>query len=125
MELDLDHLLVMAGQDIDLADEVLSIFETHADTWGRMLRSEIPQADWADAVHTLKGAALSLGASDLAALCAEAEALGRGSEDVSRVRAATILTDVRDTLNQTLEACARARHKLSRPGLRESKDSNS
>lgn len=125
MELDLEHLLNMAGQDIDLADEVLSIFQTQADIWGQMLRVDVPRPEWADAAHALKGAALSLGAKELSAICAIAEKTGRDSATLSRVQTAALLSEVRDTLAQTLESCAQARHQLSRPGLRASKDPNS
>lgn len=125
MQLDIDHLLNMTGGDADLAEEVIDIFEGQTETWGRMLTADSPQRDWADAAHTLKGAALSIGAVELAEICRQAETLGRGDAEVSRVHAATILSEVRDCLNTTLEACAKARHTLSRPGLRASKDSNS
>lgn len=125
MELDLDHLLNMTGGDADLAEEVIDIFESQTETWGRMLSVDLPQRDWADAAHTLKGSALSIGAVELAEICRQAETLGRGEAEVSRVHAATMLSDVKDCMNTTLEACAKARHSLSRPGLRASKDLNS
>ncbi|MEM8615622.1 MAG: hypothetical protein AAGF20_01680 [Pseudomonadota bacterium] len=62
MYLDIDHLLDMAGGDPELADEVLDIFRNQATTWGRLLDAAGPQSQWADAAHTLKGAALSIGA---------------------------------------------------------------
>jgi len=125
MDLDLDHLLKMTGGDPNLAEEVLDIFEGHTQPWGRMLIADTPRAQWADAAHALKGSALSIGADELAEKCRETETLGRGAEEFSRVHAATILSELRETLNATLEACARARHALSRPGLRASKEPNS
>ena len=124
MKLDLDHLLRMAGGDVELADEVLDIFRTQSATWGKMLSPDTPQREWADAAHTLKGAALSIGAEEFAQKCSEVEQLGRG-EEVSRVRAATALSDLKSMLIQTLDACAMASHHLSKPGLRSSKASNS
>ena len=125
MKIDIDHLMEMTGGDVDLADEVLDIFRNQADTWGRLLNPELAQTEWADAAHALKGAGLSIGAHAFAALCAEAEQLGRGDEVVSRVEAATTLSALKDALTQTIEACAHASYELSKPGLRRSKDSNS
>lgn len=124
MEIDLDHLLGMAGGDPDLAGEVLDIFRTQADTWGRLLDVNLPSHQWADAAHTLKGAALSIGAHQFAETCQVAERLGRTGE-ASRVEAATALSDVKTQLGDVIEACARASHDLSRPGFKASKDSNS
>lgn len=124
MDIDLEHLLAMAGGDTELADEVLDIFRSQADTWGRMLDNKLPQQQWADAAHTLKGAALSIGATAFAETCASAEALGRGSP-VSRVEAAVALSEVKSGLAQAIEACARASYALSKPGLRASKAPNS
>ncbi|MCF6328771.1 MAG: Hpt domain-containing protein [Henriciella sp.] len=124
MDIDLDHLLAMAGGDPELADEVLDIFRNQAASWGRLLDASLPAQQWADAAHTLKGAALSIGAHELARACQAAEALGR-SGDASHIQAATLISDVKTGLAVTLEACARASHELSKPGLRASKDENS
>ena len=125
MQIDLEHLLNMTGGDVDLADEVLDIFRNQAETWGRMLDPDMEQQQWADAAHTLKGAALSIGAKSFADECATVEQLGRAEEAVSRVKAATALSALKEGLVQTIEACARASYELSKPGLRRSKDSNS
>lgn len=125
MEIDREHLLTMTGGDVDLADEVLDIFRNQAETWGRLLDPDLDQRQWADAAHTLKGAALSIGAHAFAEVCAEAERKGRSDVPVSRVEAATILSSLKEGLTQTIEACARASYELSKPGLRRSKDSNS
>ncbi len=124
MDIDLDHLLAMAGGDPELADEVLDIFRNQAASWGRLLDASLPAEQWADAAHTLKGAALSIGAHAFAKTCQTTEALGR-SGDVSRVQAATAISDVKSGLVDTIEACARASYELSKPGLRASKDENS
>jgi len=124
MDIDLDHLLVMAGGDPELADEVLDIFRNQASSWGRMLDASLPAQQWADAAHTLKGAALSIGAHEFAETCQVAEALGR-SGNASHVQAATAISDVKTGLAATIEACARASYELSKPGLRTSKAENS
>ena len=125
MQIDLEHLLNMTGGDVNLADEVLDIFRNQAETWGRLLNPELSQTEWADAAHALKGAALSIGAKEYADACAGVETLGRSDADVSRIEAAAVLSDLKDGLAQTIEACARASYELSKPGLRRSNDSNS
>lgn len=125
MKINVAHLMSMTGGDPDLADEVLEIFRSQAETWGRMLSADLPQREWADAAHTLKGAALSIGAHGFAETCASVEATGRSDEQVSRVRAASLLSALKEELSQTIEACARASYELSKPGLRRSNDSNS
>ena len=125
MKIDIAHLMEMTGGDVDLADEVLDIFRSQAETWGRLLNPDLSQTEWADAAHALKGAGLSIGAHDFAALCAQTEQLGRSADPVSRVEAATKLSALKDALTQTIEACAHASYELSKPGLRRSKDSNS
>lgn len=123
-ELDIDHLLAMTGGDIDLAEEVIGIFRQQVDIWARMLDPKAPASQWADAVHTLKGAALSIGAHELAECCGLAETAGRDLPP-SPAGAALLLNDVKDEIAATLDACSRAVYRLSRPGLRVSNASNS
>ncbi|MGB3627678.1 MAG: Hpt domain-containing protein, partial [Henriciella sp.] len=123
-EIDIEHLLSMTGGDADLAEEVIDIFRQQAEIWSRLLDPRAPASQWADAVHTLKGAALSIGAHDLASVCQEAETAGRDLPPTT-AGAALLLNDVKDQIAVTLEACGRATHALSRPGLRASKASNS
>ena len=123
-EIDLDQLLLMTGGDVDLAEEVIDIFRQQAEIWSRLLDPKAPAQQWADAAHTLKGAALSIGADDLAEACRKAEEAGRDLPP-SPAGAALLLNEVKDALTATLEACGRATHALSRPGLRASKASNS
>ncbi|MEC7289942.1 MAG: Hpt domain-containing protein [Pseudomonadota bacterium] len=125
MQIDIEHLLAMTGGDANLADEVLDIFRNQAETWGRMLSPDMQQSEWADAAHTLKGAALSIGATEFAEACAVVEQRGRGGEAVGRVESATLLSSLKDDLVRVVEACARASYELSKPGLRRSNDSNS
>jgi len=125
MQIDIAHLMNMTGGDVDLADEVLDIFRNQAETWGRMLNADLPQTEWADAAHALKGAALSIGAKEFADACAKIEAKGRSPDTISKIEAATDLSALKDILAQTIEACARASYELSKPGLRRSNDSNS
>lgn len=110
--LDRNHLKMMTGGDADLAAEVIEIFRHQADIWGRLLSArEAPEA-WADAAHSLKGAALGIGALKLAKTCAQAETLGRSGE-VSAAQAAVMLEEVRADLGEALEEAARAAHELA------------
>ena len=123
-EIDLDHLLSMAGGDPDLAEEILGIFRHQTEIWSRLLDPRAEASQWADAAHTLKGAALSIGAQRLADCCREAEQAGRDLPP-SPAGAALLLNEVKDELTAALDACSRASHALSRPGVRASKASNS
>lgn len=123
-ELDMDHLLSMTGGDADLAEEVIGIFQQQVEMWTRLLDPKAPPTQWADAAHTLKGAALSIGAHELAEACRKAEEAGRDLPP-TQTGAALLLNEVKDEIAATLEACSRAVYALSRPGLRASKDPNS
>lgn len=123
--INIDHLLTMTGGDADLADEVIGIFRQQAEIWSRLLDPRADAGQWADAAHTLKGAALSIGAEALAETCKTAESAGRSANPPSGAGAALLLNDVRDELARTLEACSKVSHALSRPGLRASNASNS
>ena len=59
---DLDQLRTMTSGDAELAVEALAIFRSQADLWGRMLDGNGDRQQWADACHTIKGAARSVGA---------------------------------------------------------------
>ena len=123
-DINLDHLLAMAGGDPDLAEEILDIFRHQAEIWSRLLDPKAEPQQWADAAHTLKGAALSVGAEKLAETCKKAEQAGRELPPTP-AGAALLLNEVKDELAVTLEACSRATHALSRPGFRASKAPNS
>ncbi|MEM6946744.1 MAG: Hpt domain-containing protein [Pseudomonadota bacterium] len=110
--LDRRHLAQMTGGDADLAAEVIGIFRHQADVWGRLLKAREPAETWADAAHSLKGAALGIGAVRLAKVCGQAETLGR-SGSVSPAAAAVALDDVRSELAETLEAAAAVAHELA------------
>lgn len=120
IDLDLDHLMAMTGGDPDLAEEVLDIFRHQVEIWSRLLDPRAPASQWADAAHTLKGAALSIGAHELAESCATTERAGRDLPP-SPAGASLMLNEIKDLIAATIEACGRASYALSRPGLRASK----
>ena len=116
--LDPSQLAVMTGDDPSLAVEVIDIFRQQTDIWVRMLDADLPPAQWADAAHSLKGSALSVGAMRLADVCAKAEKLGRSAEEkpISRTEAAICLSDVKDQIGPAIEASAKLAHQLSLSG---------
>ena len=75
--LDPSRLAEMTGNDASLAQEVIEIFREQSGIWVRMLNADLPPGQWADAAHTLKGSASSVGALRLAEVCGEVESLGR------------------------------------------------
>lgn len=113
-----EQLSMMTGDDAALAMEVIDIFRQQTDMWSRMLDAALPPAQWADAAHSLKGSALSIGAMRLADACAKAENMGRASEEkpVSRTQAAIVLCDVKDQIGPAIEASAKLAHQLSLSG---------
>ena len=114
--IDRAHLSTMTGGDSALAIEIIDIFREQADIWSRMLDPALPPQQWADAAHSLKGAALSLGANALAAACATAETLGRRDDAPSKTEAAVALSDVKDALGSALEAAAHLGHEIAQTG---------
>lgn len=111
--IDRNILMTNAGGDAELAREVLAIFKEQVDTWGRMLDPKTSPKSWADAAHTLKGAALGIGAQPLAEVCKLAEDRGREEPEPSIAQAALLLNDIRDVLLPTEEAVAKLDHQLS------------
>lgn len=114
--IDRAHLSTMTGDDADLAKEIIEIFREQADLWSRMLDPASPPQHWADAAHSLKGAALSLGANELASVCAIAETLGRRETAPTTTEAAVAISDIKDALGAALEEAAHLGHEISRTG---------
>lgn len=113
--LDRDHLSAMTGGDAALAAEVLEIFKEQTSMWERLLDPKLSAERWADAAHTMKGAALSIGAMRLARACEATERLGRG-EKVSRTAAAVSINEIRAELLPALEAAAKVAYELAGSG---------
>jgi len=99
----------MTGGDNAVSEEVLGLFVEQAGMWSAMLEPRNP--GWRDAVHTIRGAALGIGAIELAQVCADAE-----QADVGVV--AGPLERVRSALDQALADVAAWRHELMLRGLR-------
>ena len=99
----------MTGDDAAISEEVLGLFVEQAGLWSALLN---PKVDgWRDGVHTIRGAAAGIGAGDLAAICAEAEA-------AEQALAAPALERVRTALDAALTDVAAYRHELMLRGLK-------
>ena len=85
---DFDYLETYLMGDQAVIEEVLRLFQHQVEMWGPMLSPEIE--GWRDAAHTLKGAALGIGAkalgevAGLAEVCAHDDAIGH----IERLRTA-------------------------------------
>ena len=112
MQINMDQLNLMTSGNADLALEVLGIFRSQYELWGPLLDAHAEPVQWADACHTIKGAAKSIGADELAVACETAETRGRQGE-VSQVEAAVLLTDVKNLLGEAMEAIAHVEHDLT------------
>ena len=71
---DFDHLESYAAYDAGVIDEVLVLFREQSTLWLRLMDPQEGSEGWRDGAHTLKGAALGVGAFQLAEVCSAAEA---------------------------------------------------
>ena len=97
------------GDDPEVSEEVLGLFAEQAALWSGLLNPGVE--GWRDAVHTLRGAAAGIGAGELAARCAAAEALEAKT-------ASPALERVRSALDAALADVAAYRHELMLKSLR-------
>ena len=82
--IDFNHLELYVGGDDALRREILTIFTEQADRWIAALDAYLPDGEWRDAAHALKGAARGVGAWTVGDLCEAAEALvGEGAEKLA------------------------------------------
>ncbi len=81
---DFDYLEGYAAGDLSVVREVLALFVQQATSWEGALNLSDP--GWRDTVHTIKGAALGVGARQLGHICAEAEV--QSAPDLSGVTSA-------------------------------------
>ncbi|MEJ0067141.1 MAG: Hpt domain-containing protein [Caulobacteraceae bacterium] len=110
---DFAHLERYAGGDASLVEEVLGLFREQAGLWVRLLDPGAAGEAWRDAAHSLKGSALGVGAFDLAARCATAEATAAdyGMRSVALER-------IRDALDAVLADIAAYRHEQALRSLK-------
>ncbi|RZJ19030.1 MAG: Hpt domain-containing protein [Brevundimonas sp.] len=99
----------MTGGDDGVTEEVLGLFVEQAAMWSTMLD---PREDgWRDAVHTIRGTALGVGAEALAVVCAEVEMADQALAHAGLER-------VRTALDAALADVAAYRHEIMLRGLR-------
>jgi HPt (histidine-containing phosphotransfer) domain-containing protein len=106
---DFSVLQAMTAGDDAIAEEVLGLFVQQAALWSPLL--DVRQEGWRDAVHTIRGAALGIGAGALAEVCAKAE----GGD---KATVAPLLDRVRTALDAALADVAAYRHALMLKSLR-------
>lgn len=112
--IDFAHLDAYTGADPDLTEEVLSIFVEQSSLWMRLLAPNAPATSWRDAAHTMKGAALGIGAKALAQACGEAEVQAEGSPALR----AALLDPLQSALDAVLSDIAAWRHELALRSLK-------
>jgi HPt (histidine-containing phosphotransfer) domain-containing protein len=84
-EIDFDHLNQYVGGDASLTAEVFGLFKHQVEMWGRALVVAADDDTWESVTHSLRGTALAVGATKLAALCEKAEELvGEGNRPGGR-----------------------------------------
>ncbi|MEE2691712.1 MAG: Hpt domain-containing protein [Pseudomonadota bacterium] len=103
--IDLDHLELYVCGDAALRDEILTIFTEQAEMWMSRLDPGLPDEEWRNAAHALKGASRGVGAWSVGDLCEAAEKLVGGDARKAASRRAVL-----SELNAELElAVAEAR----------------
>ena len=111
---DFGYLESYAGGDLALVDEVLEMFREQAALWMRLLDPGAPGGAWRDAAHTLKGAALGIGAGALAEACAAAEL----AQDASPRDKQAQLNRIRDAADRALSDIAAYAHERALQSLK-------
>jgi len=111
---DFAYLENYAAHDQAIIAEVLTIFREQSGMWMRLLDPEAPAGHWRDGAHTMKGAALGVGAVQLGEACAAAEA-GAGGSPAQRM---ALLERVRTALDAALSDIAAYQHEQALQSLR-------
>lgn len=111
---DFAYLENYCAGDGAMIDEVLSMFREQAGLWMKLLDPEAPGGAWRDAAHTLKGAALGIGAGALAAACEGAEL----AKDASLGEKQAKLDRVRDAAERALADIAAYAHERALQSLK-------
>ncbi len=85
--LDRDHLAQYTGGDAALEAELFALLGTQIEACMAKLRQAQAEAGWAEAAHTLKGAARGVGAMALGEACACAEAHPLSDQALAQIEA--------------------------------------
>ena len=111
---DFGHLASYAAGDDGLIEEVLSLFRHQVEIWMRLLDPRGEPGVWRDGAHTIKGAALGVGAFELARVCGEAEQ----GEAASLGEKTVMLEHIRDAVNAALADIAAYEHERALKSLK-------
>lgn len=106
--IDFEHLDLYVCGDTALLEEILTIFVEQAELWASRLDPALPDEDWRNAAHALKGASRGVGAWEVGDYCECAEALVAGAENMI-ARRRTLLADLRRALGEAVECADRVR----------------
>lgn len=82
--LDREHLRRYTGDDRTLEVELLSLFKVQARLQAHLISMAKLPSDYQRALHTLKGAALAIGANAVAGTAAELESMKLGGHQAAR-----------------------------------------
>jgi hypothetical protein len=91
--LDLHDLQRSAGEDRHLAAELLNLFRVQAKVQLDLIRLAKLESDYRMALHTLKGAALAIGARSIVEVIAELDALPMAGQTAPRQKLVTRLAE--------------------------------
>lgn len=72
---DLNHLNLYVGDDTDLRDEILAIYQEQLSMWLGKFTPQMSDDEWYQANHTLKGASRGVGVWSIGDVCELAEAI--------------------------------------------------
>ena len=111
---DFAYLEAYAAGDDAMIDEVLSMFREQAAMWMKLLDPQAPGGAWRDAAHILKGAALGIGAGELAQACEKAE----GAMEAPMERKQLLLDRVRNAADRALADIAAYAHERALQSLK-------
>ncbi len=88
--LDRDHLARYTGGDTALEAELFGLLNSQIDNCVAKLRATTADTGWAEAAHTLKGAARGVGAMALGEACAAAESRPMDQDALAAIEAEAV-----------------------------------
>lgn len=109
LPIDLEHLSRYTAARADTTREVLIIFRDKAEDWTSRMSPGSDAEAWQEAAHTLKGAAMAIGAWPVAELCEAAEAVSHSGGVVRQDVLTRLRAEIRRTcryIDQVIEPLA-------------------
>jgi HPt (histidine-containing phosphotransfer) domain-containing protein len=111
---DFAYLETYAAGDAVVIGEVLDLFREQSAMWTRLLDPSGKADGWRDGAHTLKGAALGIGAFHLAKICDQAEQAS-GQSEIERM---VLLERLRNALDAVLTDISAYTHERALQALK-------